>query len=203
MYRLVSAFVLIFCSLGGLAQAPPDIRTLYEQLTNPTETSTAAPRIRELASKDSTARGFMAQRLPSMIKSRPAGPTNLIWMNAVRLAGQLKVTNAIPALKDALSLGPIRGGYDYGTSDNYPSPSEGVKLRYDIVGRALADIGDASVPTVADILSRGDASMRKRAFFILSNIGSPAAHQTMRDHLADETDPDIRRLIQRELHLAE
>jgi len=127
--------------------------------------------------------------------------TDSIWVNAVRLAGQLKVVNAIPALKQALSRGPIRGGYDYeGSAISF---AEFAQLRYDIVGRALADIGDPSVPTVADVLSRGDTPAKKRAFFILSNINSPAALQAMRNHLSNETDPDIRRLIQNELHLPE
>ena len=202
MYRLC-ALVLVFSSLLGLGQSPPTIQSLFVQLRQEKTTSAAAQEIRDRAVKDSAARDFMAQRLPSMIKSRPAGPTNLIWMNAVRLAGQLKVTSAIPALKDALSLGPIRGGYDYGTSDNYPSPSEGVKLRYDIVGRALADIGDPSVPSLADVLSHGDAPARKRAFFILSNINSPAARQALRDHLPNEGDPAIKEMIQKELQLSE
>ena len=196
MYRLVSAFVLTFCSVGGLAQAPPDIRTLYEQLTNPTETSTAAPRIRELASKDSTARDFMAQKLPSLVSRRPA---DSIWMNAVRLSGQLKVTDAVPALKQALSLGPIRGGYDY--EGSAISLSEFAHLRYDIVGRALADIGDPSVFAVADVLSHGDASTRTRAVFILANINSPAAQKVLRDHLPTESEPGIKNMIRNELHL--
>ena len=135
------------------------IGLLYDRLIQPSETNSAAGEIFEIAKDSPAARDFMAQKLPSMIGERP---TNLIWMNAVRLAGQLKLTSTIPALKQALSLDPIRGGYDYSVSDNYPSPSEGAKLRYDIVGRALADIGDPSIPAVADVLSNGEASMRKR-----------------------------------------
>jgi HEAT repeat protein len=200
MYRHACASVLFFSTLVSLGQAPTDIQTLFVQLRQEKTTNAAAQKIREQASTDSLARDFMAQKLPSMIRNRPI---NLVWMNAVRLAGQLKSSSTIPALKEALSLAPLRGGYDYGVSDNYPSPSEGAKLRYDIVGRALADIGDPSVPAIADVLSRGDVSMRMRAFFVLANINSPAAKQAMRDHLPNEADPVIRGLIQRELHLSE
>ncbi len=207
MHRLLYASVPLFYSLGGLGQTPPNIRTLFDQLNKPTTTNAAAQKIRELAGQDSTTRDFIAQRLPSMIGKWPTGSTRqlptIIWMNAVRLAGQLKVTRAIPALIQALLRRSIVGGYDYGVSDNYPSPSEGAKLRYDIVGRALADIGDPSVPAIADILSRGDVSMRKRAFFILANITSPVAEQAMRDHLPNESEPTIRKMIQQELHLPE
>jgi len=84
---------------GRLGQTPPNIRTLFNQLNKPTTTNAAAQKIRELAGQDSTTRDFIAQRLPSMIGKWPTGSTRqlptIIWMNAVRLAGQLKVTRAI------------------------------------------------------------------------------------------------------------
>jgi len=199
MHQSVHASALFLCMLGGLGQTQPDIRTLYAQLSQPTTTNAAAREIRDLTSKDSTARQFVAQRIPSLISGR--ANADAVWMNAVRLAGQLKVTSAIPALKQALSRGEIRGGYDYeGAAISF---AEFAQLRYDIVGRALADIGDPSVPTVADVLSRGDAPTRKRAFFILSNINSPAAMQAIRDHLPNEADPAIKSVIQNYLHISE
>lgn len=198
MYRNVYALMLAVYSVGSLSQAPANIQSLFVQLRQEKTTNAAAREIRDQARKDPAARDFIAQRLPSMIKNRP---TNLIWMNAVRLAGQLKVTSAIPALKDALSLGPIRGGYDY--EGSMISLSEYAQLRYDIVGRALADIGEPCVPAVADVLSSSDASMRERAIFILSNIDSPAAQKALRDHLPKEDDPAIKQMIQNELHLSE
>ena len=199
MHRLLYASLLVFHSLGCFGQIPASIQTLYDQLNQPTTTNAAAREIRDLTSKDSTARQFVAQRIPSLISGRANADT--VWMNAVRLAGQLKVTSAIPALKQALSRGEIRGGYDY--EGAAISLAEFAQLRYDIVGRALADIGDPSVSAVADFLSGGDVPARKRAVFILSNINSPAAMQAMRDHFPTESEPAIRNMIQQDLHLPE
>jgi hypothetical protein len=72
----------------------------------------------------------------------------------------------------------------------------------DVVGRALADIGDPSVPVLADILSKGDFAGRRRALWILWNIKSPAAQKAMRDHLPSEGDPRLSGLIQNLLHIS-
>src|ERR1700730_1005401 len=107
MGRLVYVSVLLFYSAAGVGQTPANIQTLYAQLNQPTTTNAAAKKIRELAGQDSTTRDFIAQRLPSMIGKWPGASTHqlptLTWMNAVRLAGQLRVASAIPALKQALS----------------------------------------------------------------------------------------------------
>ena len=132
--------------------------------------------MRDLADKDSAARDFIAQRLPSMISC--LSTTDFVWMNAVLLGGQFKVTSTIPALKLELSRGLIQGGYDY-SGGNYPTTWESVKLQYDLVARAWSDFGDPVVPLVADVLSKGDDSMRKRALSILSKINFPKARPAM------------------------
>jgi hypothetical protein len=196
MHRSVFGWMFFFLLCGGSVQAQTDVSTLYAQLTQLRTTDGAAKSIRDAASQDRTAKGFVAERIPSLLtSSRKTGDE--VWMNAVRLAGQLKVVAAIPALKEALSVGPIRGGYD--NQSPVISASQYFQLRYDIVARALADIGDPSIPTAADILSHGDAADRKRAVSILSNINSPAANQAMRDHLPVEQDPQIKEMIQRSL----
>ena len=93
-------------------EPPPDaIGELYDKLIQPLETNTAAAEIAQLAKNDPAARDFMASKLPSLIVDqlpgddpRTASPIwNPVWLNAVRLAGQLKLVTAIPALKQGLS----------------------------------------------------------------------------------------------------
>ena len=121
-----------------------------------------------------------------------------VWANAVRLAGQLKIVAAIPALVQALSKPAVAGGYDSTATGGYTF-TIGAKLVYDVVGRALADIGDPSVPALAKILANGDPDARKRVFWILVNIDSPAAKQAMQDRLPNETDPAIKGAIEHHL----
>jgi hypothetical protein len=91
------------------------------------------------------------------------------------------------------------GGYD----DKYHGAytfTIGAKLAYDIVGRALADIGDPSVPVLADFLSTGDFAAKRRAMWILINIDSPVAKKAMADDLPDESDPIIKPWIEQTLN---
>jgi hypothetical protein len=157
-----------------------------------------------LAKNDSTARDFLAGNLPSLIVDRLPPPDartgSPVWLNAVRLAGQLKIVEAIPALTQALSRREMWGGYD-DKYNGFATMSIDAKLVYDIVGRALADIGDPSVPVVTDLLSKGDFAERRRAMWILVNIDSVAARKAMRDHLPSESNPGLRGMIQR--HISE
>jgi hypothetical protein len=156
--------------------------------------------IHDLALRDTTVRDYMAERLPAVINANAKGDwrsVTLTWMNAVRLAGQLKIDAAIPALIESLSRSPVRGGYDMNDGIGYTF-SRGAKLEFDIVARALADIGDPSVPAVAGVLANGDTQMvRVRAAWILKNIDSPTAHKAMSDRLQIETDPAMKKLLER------
>jgi hypothetical protein len=188
-------------------EPPPDaeqIGELYDKLIQPSETNSAAAEIFQIAKDTPAARDFMANKLPSLIVDQlPIGgpeTASPVWLNAVRLAGQLKFVVAIPALKRGLSIPQMFGGYD----DKHHGASTvtiEAKLGYDIVGRALADIGDPSVPVLAEILSTGNATARRRASWILTNIDSPASRKAMRDHLPHERDSIVRELIGKQLHL--
>jgi HEAT repeat protein len=197
MNRFCYVFTFVLIAASGLAQTASRTSILYEELIQPSTTNAAAPQLFDLAKNDPAAREFLAAKLSSLIVNRPTDP---VWANAVRLAGQLKLSSALPSLKQALSRPPKRGGYD-ATGPSFYTFSRGAKLDFDIVGRAFADIGDQSVPTVADILSTGDSIARKRATWILANINSPAAQKAMRDHLPSESDPAIKELIEQFLHI--
>ena len=205
MIRPLRVAMLMIVASSGLAQTAPKIGVLYNRLIQPSETNAAVPEILEMAKNDSTAREFLAGKLPSLIVNQlphDEGAVSPVWANAVRLAGQLTIVEAVPALTKALSRQPMFGGYDKKDRSDVTLGMEG-HLDFDIVGRALADIGDPSVPVIADILSKGAFPERRRATWILININSPAAQKAMRDHLPSENDPEVRRLIQMVLHLSD
>jgi hypothetical protein len=195
--------VLSFMSRTSFAQPPQtaiNIGDLYDRLVQRSETNSAAAEIAQIAKDDPAARDFLAGKLPSLIVDllpndgpQTASP---VWLNAVRLAGQLKLVAAIPALKQALSKPSMFGAYD----DKYHGASTftiGAKLGNDLVGRALADIGDPSVPVLTEYLQQtADPTARKRAVWILINIDSPASQKAMEDHMFIENDPLIRGLIE-------
>ena len=178
-------------------------RDLYERLVQPSETNTAAAEIARWAKDDPGTRDFFASKLPPLIVDqfprkndpRTGMPVwNPVWLNAVRLAGQLKAVAAIPGLKRGLSKPPMFGAYD--DCHGAGTMTSNAKLCNDVVARALADIGDPSVPVVARFLAKGDSSAKKRAMWILLNIDSPAAYKAIRDHLVSERDPAIKSWIQ-------
>jgi hypothetical protein len=193
--------VMTFTAMAG-QETTSKIASLYDRLIQPSETNVAAPEILELANNDSTTRNFLARKLPSLIVDRlpplDARIASPVWSNAVRLAGQLKIVEAVPALTQSLSRRGMCGAYDidFGDSCNASTFARVARLDFDIVGRALADIGDPSVPAVAGILSNGDLPARKRAIWILINIDSPTAHKAMRHHLPSESNPIVKGMIE-------
>jgi len=190
MKRVLYLSVFMCCGLGAVvagSQKRPDVRKLYAEFTQEETTDTAAQGILELARKDLHAREYLVQKLPSIIRGRPSGR---VWLNAVRLAGALKAVETVPALTQALSRGPTGGTLTLG---------EYMRLETDAVGKALADIGDPSVPALATVLRQGDHPMRQRATLILLNIETAAARKALSEHLPDERDLEIRDLIEHEL----
>ncbi len=163
-----------------------DIRTLVAQLNQPSTTDHAAREILETAAQDPDARAYVAQHLPAMIDSQR---TDQVWLNAVRLAGQLKVTEAIPSLEKSLSRGPVGGPMQ-------TSFTKQMRLEDDAVGKALSQIGEPAIPAATNLLNNGDPKRRRRAVLILTNMHSPASRKVLRDHFPHETDPIVRSLIE-------
>jgi hypothetical protein len=205
MNRILCILMLVILPVSGLPQTAPTIADLYNRLIQPSETNAAAREIADMARNDSKARDFIAGKLPSLIINqlppRDARTASPVWANAVRLAGQLKIVAAVPALGQALSGPEVPGGYDSEFKGAMTFGTAG-RLVLDVVGRALADIGDPSVPVVADSLSKGDFSQRRRAIHILENIDSPVARKALLDHLPTESDPRLSSMIQNVLHIS-
>jgi hypothetical protein len=185
-FGIIVAFAFVFLS-GACAQNNPteDIRFLMEQLDSPRATKDTLGKIVKLATKDPRAREYVAQKLPEMI----GGPKSDQWLDALRLAGKLRVIEAIPALQEAM-LRP-------------PSPAEpfltfaGIwRLDTDIVAKTLSQIGEPAIPAAANLLKSEDAAMRGRALLILRNIATPAARKALENQLPRETNRENREIIE-------
>jgi hypothetical protein len=196
--RRIFALVVILATTVVLwqgairAQSVPasDIRTLMADLSDvKTTRRDTVTRILQVASKDPSAREYVLQKLPEMIEAGTDEP----WLNAIRLAGQMKAVEAIPSLMQEMSRR---------TFPAEPIISGGglMRLDNDIVAKALSQIGDAAIPSVVTLLKSSEASTRRRAVLILRNIHSNASRKILQDRLPQETNPDIKKLIEDSLH---
>jgi HEAT repeat protein len=157
---------------------------MFTHLKNASATNDAAQEILRVASQDPAAREYIVEKLPDLIE-RPT--LDQVWRNAVRLAGELKASNAVQSLMQVLPRSPFKPSILIGSA---------LSLDADGVGRALCEIGDPAVPALANHLEHGDKTMRQRAARILWNIDSPSSRKVLRDDLQHETDPEIKRFTE-------
>jgi len=182
------AFIL--SNVPCVAQNVPDVGELISRLNRPDSTDRAAKQIAEVATKDAKAREIVVKTLPEMI-DKPE--TDEVWLNAVRLAGQLKVQEAVPSLMTAFARGPLGGRIGSTMTDEF-------RLNKDVVAKALSQIGDPAIPAVTSLLASGELKTRRRAVLILQNMGTPAARKVLQERLPQETNPRIKELIANGLH---
>jgi hypothetical protein len=192
MKKLPAAAVLSCLSFallrGPFAQEPPRTDALVQQLQSPQETDAAARLLLQRATSSTKDRAYLASHLPAIISKGPDEAPQP-WINAVRLAGSLKITEAAPALAKWIGLKPsgaLSLGQMVRVEDNPPA-------------KALAQIGDPAIPALLGVLERGNLSERWSAVLALHLIDSSKAKTAMREHLKRETDPSLREFIQRTL----
>jgi hypothetical protein len=168
------------------AQKPPDVSSLFAQLSQANTTDRAARQILEVASQYPDVRQYIVEKLPGMIDKTEI---DKVWLNAVRLAGHLKASETVPSLQRAFSRGPL--GRPAGTTLGAE-----MQLDDDVVAKALAEIGEPSLPAVKAFLKSSDRKDRRRAVLILLNMDAPESRKVLEEHLPHETDPKITRLIE-------
>lgn len=179
----------LLCSLLGVPvakqnTASADVSALVEKLKQPATTDDAVGEVRDLANNDLGARQYLIHNLPKLIEDPPG---RKVWINAVRLAGELKAVETIPSLKKALARGKQ-------TPFLYSMTGE-MRLDDDVVGKALSQIGDPAIPVVKDsLLDSKNVDHRRRAILILGNINTPASRSILEKHLTRETDQTLRSL---------
>jgi HEAT repeat protein len=170
-------------SVHAQQNATPDIKTLMERL-NQGRAPDPLPRIILLSNRDPSAREYVIQKLPEMIR----GPKSDAWLDAIRLAGALKANETIPALSEAMLLPPSMAKANL-------TFYRIMQLDGDIVAKALSQIGDPTIPAVTRLLRSKDSSIRGRAILILINIGSPLARKALEHQRSLESSPENVKLI--------
>jgi len=173
------------------AQEMP-IAAVFQRLQSqsPTEVSQAAAQLERQGRSDLKVREYIALHLPPLIEKGPAqldypGP----WVVLVRLAGDLKIAEAAPALAKWLTvdnLGEI-------TAASF------IKLETNPAGKALAEIGDPAIPAVTGVFNHGTLRERRYAVYVLNLIDSLGAKKALREQLNNEPDGQLRDFIRKSL----
>jgi HEAT repeat protein len=171
------------------AQGSKQVQALLQQLQSAQNTDEAAEKLLKLANSDSKVREQLAVQLPTILDKGPHEPAQP-WTNAVRLAGELKIAEAAPALAKWIRLNAGTGTL---------SLSREARLVDYPAGQALVQIGVPAIPALVGVLDSGNLYERWNAAYALNLIGSPQAKTVLRDHLRREQDPTMRDFIEKAL----
>jgi len=172
-----------FCSIAA-SQDRPHIEELFAQFEKDGPQPAAYSELKTLAQGDPDSRQYIAERLPTLLHGSDDKPS--LWMVAVRLAGDLKVAEAAPILAEQLE-------YDHRVATSFGADSI---LSDDPVAWSLSLIGGPATDSVAALFADGDASTRRRAAIVLSNIGTPNARDALLRQIDREPDPDLKTFMQ-------
>jgi len=192
MFRLHKSAIALFVSLSAavtVAQSA-QIALLFQQLQSSETTDRADATLREMARTNAEVRHYLTVHLPEFIAKGPSKPQP--WNNAVQLAGDLRIVEAVPNL--AKWIGSQTGLGITGLSLE-------LKLENDPAGKALAEIGEPALPALAQVLKQGNESKRRAALYALNLIGSPSAKAIFREHLTRESDPGLKQFMERALEV--
>lgn len=188
---ILAACMILSPHVDAFAQNYTEAKQLFGELQDQMLTDQAAEKLRLTASRDADTRQYLALHLPTLISESSRGSRGSIWINSIRLAGNLKISEAVSGVAELLKQPSTKGGPITFTGE--------LTLEDDPAAKALAEIGEPAVIAVGKILDEGDKSARQRAFLVLLNMNSPGGDQVLSAHLRNESDPDIKQLIQRQL----
>ena len=151
-----------------------------------------AQKLLKLATSDQNVRAYLSAQLPVAVEKNPYD-SPVAWTNETKLAGQLKITEAMPALGKWVGINDI---------DKIEfTDSMIMRLDTDPAAKALSQIGDPAVPTLVQVFSSDKWNSRRDAILALRLIASPAADNALSEQANRETDPELKRLIARILEL--
>ena len=193
--NLVLVLALTVLSMSQAPNDDPQTAILFKRLETPETTDQATEQLLKLAANSSEMKKYLATHLPSIIDKGPTdagGKAERPWINATRIAGQLKLVEAIPSLVKWFSFetgGTITLG-------------QAARLEYHPAAKALSQIGDPAVPSLERILSNANLDYRKIAVLALTLIGSNKGYSVLRAHVPHESDPGLRDMIQKTLENA-
>lgn len=177
----VCAFIVWLICLGptAVSHQSASVPKLFEQLQSEETTNQAAEQLMMLGPRNDEARRYLTKSLPTLIMMEPKDHPHS-WVNAVRLAGELRITEAIPALAKwiGLPVGSLSG----------ETLAEAANLDFSPAGKALAKIGEPAVPTLARVLDKGDQREQWVAYRALYLNGSAQSLGVLRQHIGREKD---------------
>ena len=185
MARAVLSCAMLFWASAAASQSKSTPAELFAELESEKTADQAGMQLRKLAKSDPAARQYLATNLPALVEHGPKAHL-AAWRNAVQIAGDLRLVEAVPALAKWLGLD---------TGPGFGTLAEEARLDRNWPGKALVQIGDPSVPSVQNVLEHGTSRERWTAAFVLDNIGSQRARAALREHRADEPDESLRSFI--------
>lgn len=141
LFLVVLALAMISGSFrSGGGQVPARTEQLFADLQNERTSDGAAVQLLQDGKESAETRAYLAAHLPSLIENLKAPH---VWLNSVRLAGSLRIGEAVPGLARLLNNDNTQG------EGGYIDFHRTVSLEGDPPGKALAQIGDPAVPEVA------------------------------------------------------
>ena len=177
-----------------LGQSHPSPSELVQQLQSKKTTNKARDELLRLGKLDPEVQQYLAAHLPRLIESGPSTAdcqenSCETWLNAVKLAGQLKIAKAVPALVQWISW--RERGAPLGLSSE-------ANLAFYPAATALWEIGNPAVPAVQHVLESDQRpGFRRIDERVLCIINTPESKAALRDFLPRESDPDLQAWIKR------
>jgi hypothetical protein len=110
------------------------------------------------------------------------------WVNAVKLAGGLKIVETAPALAKWISLDNV---------GSETSAAEFEQLDTSPAGKARSQMGNPAIPTLVGVLERGTRRERRNAYFVLYQIGTAESKAAIHARANNEPDPDLQSYIKK------
>lgn len=172
-------------------RADEPVATVFQRLQSQSSTgiNEATEQLLRRGRSDFKVREYIARHLPPMIEKGPGEKGDHLgpWIEFVRLAGELKIAEAAPALTKWLTIDNIgeitTGGF--------------IRLENNPAGKALAEIGDPAVPAVARVFDQGTLRERRYAVYVLSLINSSSATSALQEQSHREPDKALRDYIRK------
>jgi len=178
-------------SVPGASQCPPEVDRFLGALQKE-HTSNGAMQELLRRGDDPEVKKCVARRLPALLdeyKQREDGIPDFVWGNEARIAGELRIAEAVQVLArriDMLTSGRMGGAQGYNFSER-------------AADNALINIGPPAAAPVIEVLKHGTPLQREIAAHVLRYIGTDAAWRALEDALPGEKDAKVRARIQEAL----
>lgn len=185
-FLLLTLFASVRCESQSTSDEPS---TLLRQLQSRDTAEKAKLALLKKAETDPDLKKYLASNLPPIIALGSRKPTSG-WLNAVKLAGELKISETADALATCIAIDNMGGEITAGSTRH---------LETIPAARALAQIGDPAIPALLRVLEHGTQRERRNAYLALNLIGSKLSMDSLDSHLENESDEQLKKYIREEV----